>query len=71
MLTTMIPHPRLEVKSTESNPLKNPSGRYARLAAYDERVDRLGLDCLTQEESEDYVFLQRWWWNNLTNGGEA
>jgi hypothetical protein len=47
------------------------SQRFARLAAYDERVDRLGLDCLTQEESEDYVFLQRWWWNNLTNGGEA
>jgi hypothetical protein len=68
MLQTSIPHPTSQVKSTISNVT---SRRFAQLAAYDERVDRLGLDCLTQEESEDYVFLQRWWWNNLTSGGEA
>lgn len=68
MLSSSIAYPMSQVKSMNGNVT---SQRFARLAAYDERVDRLGLDCLTQEESEEYVFLQRWWWNNLTNGGEA
>jgi hypothetical protein len=61
----MLSYPMSNVKSQTDNVTR----RYALLAAYDDRVDRLGLDCLTQAESEEYVCLQRWWWARLTMQG--